>query len=157
MNSIERTQRLSVLRLENERKQLLNKISSDSNGIVVKEFISISETEETSKKVYDYIDASNNHKTIDKEVKTIINILLEEKKNFINFLDNDVILFHQLDRETGAINLKLEDIFVNLEYIMNFVGYAVDYRDLIIVSPNMKFGICSERFEYENVLTIWGI
>jgi hypothetical protein len=98
-----------------------------------------------------------NYKTIDKKVQTIIKILLSKKQHFTSFFDKDVVLFHQLDRETGAIILKLEYIFKDLEYILHFVGYSKDYRDLIIVSPDLKFGICSERFEYDNKLTIWGI
>ena len=155
MGNIERTQRLAELRIENERKQLIARIAKGSEGIVVKSFISVLETEKISKKVYERIDASSNHKTIDKDVQTILGILSEQKQEFTIFLDKDVILLHQLDRETGAIILKLKSIFENLKFIMHFVGYSQDYRDLIIVSPNMEFGICSERYEYENVLTIW--
>lgn len=157
MNRIKRSERLLELMIENKRNQLIKKIIEESKGVVVKSFVSILETEEINKKVYEKIDALSNYKTIDKKVQTIINILLSKKQHFTSFFDKDVVLFHQLDRETGAIILKLEYIFKDLEYILHFVGYSKDYRDLIIVSPDLKFGICSERFEYDNKLTIWGI
>ncbi|WP_431808441.1 YxiF family protein [Lysinibacillus sphaericus] len=57
-------------------------------------------------------------------------------------------MFHLNYRETGAIILRLEDIFRDINWIVNFSGYSNGAFDFVVVEPTFIYGICIERFEY---------
>ncbi|QKE72091.1 hypothetical protein HPK19_04450 [Arthrobacter citreus] len=78
------------------------------------------------------------------------------KKIPTHLLEMEVILFHFNYGETGAISLRLKDIFSDIKWIVNFSGYYKGDFDFVVVESTFKLGICIERFEYWDIFTSWG-
>jgi hypothetical protein len=53
-------------------------------------------------------------------------------------------LYHLNYRDTGAIILKFEDVFRDLDWIVNFSGYSTGAFDFVVVEPTFDYGIYIE-------------
>ncbi|MFD2806079.1 hypothetical protein ACFSYB_14655 [Litchfieldia salsa] len=72
-------------------------------------------------------------------------------------LDSEVLLFHLNYRETGAINITLKDALKNVDWLVDFTGYPIGRMDFVLIEPNYSFGICVERWEYQDTFISWGL
>lgn len=141
-------QRLKQKALENE----VNKVIEGFNSSY---FLSIEETNELSNKIYIKIDKTLFQKEIIKDIDFNIKTLLLIKRQFINIWNQEGILFHFYDRESGAIKISFNNLFNNLEFFIKFIKFDIGYRDFLFVDKELKFGVCIEKFEYFNKLIIW--
>ncbi|MEK5332835.1 hypothetical protein NSQ74_15370 [Lysinibacillus sp. FSL W8-0992] len=66
-----------------------------------------------------------------------------------------MVLFYEYDDEVDGIFISLDIFINNIQEILDFVGFTEGRMDLLFSDENLVAGICIERFEYENILTVW--
>lgn len=154
-NEENRSNKIKELKLKSKRKSICKKLDNIINDLDIESFISVEDTIVISKKVYEKIDKVTNQEEIEKDIETNLIKVASLKEKYEMFFDENAILFHYDDRECGAIKIKTKDFFEHLEDIAEFTKFKGGYRDLILVDEDLKYGICIERYEYFNKLTIW--
>ncbi|AZK44858.1 YxiF family protein [Paenibacillus lentus] len=58
--------------------------------------------------------------------------------------------------EIEAVKLNVNEVFMNLENVLDLTRFSKGYGDFILVDENLLFGICIERTEYHYELIKWG-
>lgn len=152
---IEQSNKIKALRIINERKKIVKEISNYIEKITLDSFISIENTIDLSGNAYKYIDTIENKIMLDKENKGIVEKINCYKEKFEDISDAEGVLLHYYDRNVGALILTVKEFWHNIDNLLKFIKFYDGYRDLIFVEKNLKFGICIERFEYNNQLVIW--
>jgi len=108
------------------------------------------------KKVYEKIDTIPNQKALPTDPNIAKEEVLNLKESIRHLLDKRVVLFHGDNGDTGALIIELGDFFNNLCWYLNFVRFISGYGDVVLVEENLKFGVCVERYEYQNNMITWG-
>ncbi|QCT01635.1 group-specific protein [Paenibacillus algicola] len=152
----DRKEKIKELQIKNRRKKLENDIKSKINEITIEGFMGIEDTIKISRNIYKKIDLISNKTPIPKQLKYSKQYLLSLENQFKALNDKTMLLFHQQDRETGLLKIPLHDFFIDIDTLLDVVGFAKDYRDLLFVDEGLSLGICIERFEYENSFIVWG-
>lgn len=155
MDEQSRENRIYELKLKSKRKNICLSINNTISDVDTNSFISINDTIEMSNKIYEKIDSLNNQVKIGKEAEVNISAILDLKKDYQSYNSEYGVLFHEDDRECGALMLKVSDFFDNISMIFDLTAFSAGRRDLIFVDKDFKFGICIERFEYYNCVSNW--
>ena len=79
--------------------------------------------------------------------------LLNGIKDNINFGDKKARLL--LSNE--AVKVNINEVFENLNIILERTRFLNGRGDFILVEDNLSFGICIERTEYYYEFCMWGI
>ncbi|ULO09497.1 hypothetical protein H1230_12385 [Paenibacillus sp. 19GGS1-52] len=156
MSKEERNQKILELRLRNERKNIVKKLNQISPNLSLDSFLGLEQTKEIKELVYQYIDDnSSQQEKLSKGTVVTIDKLMSVKPVFDNFLNETAYLLFDKDRDIGAITTKLNDIYLNIESILDFTEFSKDFSDLIVVGRQFCFGLCIERQEYNNIFVYW--
>lgn len=156
MSREDRSERILELRIKNERKNVVKKLSPVFPNLSLDVFLGIEETREIKKLIYRYMDEkSSEQEEILKGIEVSVYKIFSVKPLFYNYLDQTAYLFYDGDRETGGIRIRLNDVYQNIEFIMNFTSFSQDFSDLLIVDAQFNFGLCIERQEYNNIFVYW--
>lgn len=155
MSNEDRNQRIFALKVKNKRENVVKMLHSIAPNLSIDSFLGIEETEEIKKRIYQHIDNSSQQEKLPKGTGTTINKMMSVKTGFDSYLDETAYLLYDGDRETGAITVKLNDIYLNVESILNFTEFSKDFSDLHIVGSKFNFGLCIERQEYNNLFVYW--
>jgi len=150
-----RRDRIEELKIKSKRRNICSELTGIIDNIEINSFISIKDTIEISKRIYEKMDALSSQEKINKDIKTNLAVIAELKSEYAIYSNECAVLFHSEDRECGAIKVKVEDFFNHLVDIFELTSFAKGHRDLIFVHENLKFGICIERYEYFNKLVVW--
>ena len=151
----DRNNRIRELRMKLNRRIMCKELGDIIDKLEDKSFISVEDTIEISKKVYEKIDITIEQQEIQKDINDNLIKVTVLKDKYSTILNEYGILFHKEDRECGAIKVKVEDFFKNIGYIVKFTGFEDGYRDLIFVGQDLEYGICIEEYEYYNKLISW--
>jgi hypothetical protein len=156
-----RREKIRLLQMKNRRKQMINKMEDKCINLTLASFLDIDYSIELIEQLFIKIDRD----IMDKEefkfehsAETVIKRISKIKPRLSpELLEIKVILFNQNFRETGAITLKIVDAFKDINWIVDLTGYSTGRMDFIIIEPNLSFGICVERWEYQDTFINWGL
>lgn len=148
---MDRKQRIQELRRKNKISQLIRKmkiifnnlreedfLTIDKANIIQKNVISIMNSMDEQEKSEKYPLDYNYKKWIEDNLKKL---KIEFCKEFIVYLD--------LNCETFAVFLNVDDIFNNIDYIISMTSIENNGSSLIIINDKLNTGLCLWRTEYE--------
>lgn len=153
-----RNNRMEQLKKVNRRKQLLTKLSF----IKLKENPLLSEDENKifCNKAYEISDAHNNKVIVEgKNSADKINFSIQYLKEFNRNLDinnKDVRLIFSIGYGLEAVLLEVQDVFDNLETLLDLTEFSLGNGDFVLVAEDLHFGLVIERTEYYYEISIWG-
>ncbi|MFS0574796.1 hypothetical protein AB1K83_04130 [Sporosarcina sp. 179-K 3D1 HS] len=61
------------------------------------------------------------------------------------------------EHEIEAVLIHVNEIFSNLDKVLDLTKYSSGYGDFILVGEDLDFGLCIERTEYFHEFTVWGL
>lgn len=102
-------------------------------------FLGIEETRGIKEQLYQYIDNSALQEELPKGTGLTIKKLRSVKPVFDNYLDEPAYLLYDGDRDIGAIKVRLNDIYHNIEFVLDFTDFSKDFSDLLIVGSQFYF------------------
>lgn len=154
MSDLYRKERIQELNVRVKRRELVSRLNHQLPEMEMN-FLSIEETADFSKKVYEKIDTISDQVKLPKDYQTSVNSILNNKERIDRLQNKDIVILHRNDSETGALVLDVQYFWGNIDSVIALSGFKDGYRDLIVVEKNMNFGLCIERHEYYNKLVVW--
>ncbi|PEL06698.1 hypothetical protein [Bacillus sp. AFS017336] len=160
MDLDDRKEKIKLLQMKNKRNNKIKELISKDIHLTFSSFVDPEYSRKLLINFYNEIDKLGENKEEFKfdhsYSKAVKELDLLYKKIPTHLLEMEVILFHLNYRETGAISLRLKDIFSDINWIVNFSGYSKGDFDFVVFESTFKLGICIERFEYWDIFTSWG-
>ena len=154
----ERKKRMELLKKVNRRKQLLAKLSF----IKLKENPLLSEDENRvfCKKAYDMLDTHTNKIIIQgkdsaENIYLSIQYLKELNRN-LDVNNKEGRLIFSIGYGLEAVLLEVQDVFDNLETLLDLTEFSSGNGDFMLVAEDFHFGLVIERTEYCYEISIWG-
>lgn len=119
------------------------------------------ENELFCKKAYDMLDTQNN-KTLIQGKDSTENICLSRQylKKLSQSFDSTHMegrLIFSIGHGLEAVLLEVQDVFDNLEILLDLINFSSGNGDFLLVAEDFQFGIGIERTEYHYEISIWGI
>lgn len=156
-----RKQRIKELQLKNRRENIIKEMNANNIEITLDSFLDVQFGVGFLKELFIKIDKQIVDKleiNFEHSKDVAIQFLSELKlKMPFNVLNKKVILFHKNHLDTGPIILDLEDVFADIDWIVDFSGYTIGAFDFIVVEPDLSYGVCIERWEYKDTYVLWGL
>ncbi|WP_177177411.1 hypothetical protein, partial [Bacillus sp. MUM 116] len=150
-----------LLQMKSKRNNIIKDMKTKEIHLNLDSFIEPQYSYDLLRKLFNKIDNLGENKEESKfehsTYKAVNQLRMLCKKIPKQLQENEVILFHLNYLDTGAIILSLEDIFRDINWIVNFSGYSNGEFDFVVVEPTFNFGVCIEGFEYWDTFTIWGL
>ncbi|UDK97884.1 hypothetical protein EYB33_16900 [Lysinibacillus sphaericus] len=157
----ERKEKINLLQMKSKRNTIIKEMKIKDIHLTLDSFLEPQHSYDLLGDLFNKIDKPVEYKEEFKfghcKDKAAKELGLLYKKIPKQLQEKEVILFHLNYRETGAIILRLEDIFRDINWIVNFSGYSNGAFDFVVVEPTFIYGICIERFKYWDTFTIWGL
>ncbi|MEE6452630.1 hypothetical protein RAH41_18865 [Gottfriedia acidiceleris] len=154
-------EKFKLLQMKNNRNNIIKEMKTKDIHLTLNSFIEPQYSRELLSNLYNEIDKLGENKKEFKfdhsNSKAVKELDLLFKKIPKQLQEKEVILFHLNYLETGAIVLRLKDIFSDINWIVNFSGYSKGYFDFVVFESTFNLGICIERFEYWDTFTNWGL
>lgn len=153
--------RIKALKRKNRRNNLIKDLEKYINISSVA-FLELEDNECFCRKVFKILNQNKNKIRFgDENYQKNIKLSFEMLKNLtiINKIptNKDVRLFFFREQEIEAIRISISDIFNNLEFILEKIGFLNGTADVIIVSDDLTLGICIERDEHWFEFSYWGV
>ena len=157
-----REERIRLLKRKNRRinliKELVSRIEIDENS-----FLEPNVNDEYCKTIFKKIEEIPNKGKIGglsftENVQISLNYLneLKEKNNNLSKWKKGFLLFYT-EYEIEAVGIDVKDVFNNLEFLFEKIGFSSGFGDFVLVDNVLNYGICIERTEYFYELSIWGL
>jgi len=153
----ERKEKINLLQMKSKRNTIIKEMKIKDIHLTLDSFLEPQHSYDLFNKIDKPVENKEEFKFGHCKDKAAKELRLLYKKIPKQLQEKEVILFHLNYRETGAIILRLEDIFRDINWIVNFSGYSNGAFDFVVVEPTFNYGICIERFEYWDTFTIWGL
>jgi hypothetical protein len=157
----ERKEKIKLLQMKSKRNNIIKEMKTKDIHLTLDSFLEPQYSYDLLGDLFNKIDKLGENKEEIKfehnTNKTVIQLWMLYKKIPKQLKEKEVILFHLNYLDTGAIILSLEDIFRDINWIVNFSGYSNGAFDFAVVESTFNYGICIERFEYWDTFTIWGL
>lgn len=157
----ERKEKIKLLQMKSKRNNIIKEMKTKDIDLTLDSFIEPQYSYDLLGDLYNNIDKLGQNKEEFKfehsTYKTVNQFGILYKKIPKKLLEKKVIFFHLNYLDTGAIILSLEDIFRDINWIVNFSGYSNGAFDFFVVEPKFNYGICIEGYEYWDTFTIWGL
>jgi len=152
-----RQKRIWELQIKNRRVLVQKEVEKNFKGYVHAGFLEIAIIEELKNKIYAKIDKVPKRRSLSMEYEQILEVLLG--LDFRSITDNppekQMVLFYEYNGGVDGLFILLEIFMNNIQKILEFVGFTEGRMDLLYTDANLGTGICIERFEYMNILTVW--
>lgn len=156
MSNEKRKQKIEDLKKISKRKYLIKELNGYIN-VSLDELLTPEETIIFRKQVYDKLDSLPQKQRIgDTDYKKNIEISIKLLNNIldsIKFKDKNVRIL----LSTEAVKIRVNEVFENLNIMLEKIGFLSGKGDFILVDENLDFGVCIERTEYYYELCMWGI
>lgn len=154
---MDRKERIKILQIENNRRLLCKDMKEYIEGINVDNFVSLENTVELTEKILKRMEYMDERKL---SVKKPLDYSFEKlfKENMDTLLkksQQNIVFFHYLSSEIGAIEIKISSMIKNIDYILSISEMNKWACDVFAVSKDMRFGLCIWRTEYEFILYKW--
>lgn len=160
INLIEdRREKMEYLKRKSRRKNFLKELNFIS--VTEESFLDIKDNDLFCKKVFSLLNTQKNKNQIKgedyKEIiqksiqflkKTIKNIEVTEKKGRLLFFR---------DNEIEAVLINVNEVFTNLDKVLDLTKFSIGYGDFILVAEDFRFGLSIERTEYFYECSVWGL
>jgi hypothetical protein len=157
----ERKEKIKFLQMKSKRNKIIKEMKTKDIHLTLDSFIEPQNSYDLLGDLFNKIDTLGENKKEFKfehnTNKAVNQLWILDKKIPKQLKEKEVILFHQDYLDIGAIILGLEDIFRDINWIVNFSGYSIGAFDFVVVEPTFNYGICIEGFEYWDTFTIWGL
>ncbi|MFL0444609.1 YxiF family protein [Bacillus subtilis] len=155
----ERVKKMELLKRKSRRKNLIREL--DFLHITEDSFLDIEENELFCKKAFSILDTKQNKVQI-QGTDYIENIqksiqLLKDTFEIVELGSNEARLLFFRENEIEAVLLSLDEIFINLDKVLEITKFSIGYGDFILTSEDFKFGLCIERTEYHYEFCVWGL
>lgn len=155
---MDRKERIKVLQIENSRRLLCKDMKEYIEEVNVDNFVSLENTVELTKKILKHMEYMDKRKlsvkkpldySYEKLFKENLNILLKNP-------EHDIVFFHYLSSEIGALEIKVSLMIKNIDYFLSISEMNSKWGcDIFAVSKDMRFGLGIWRTEYEFILYKW--
>lgn len=153
----DRKERQLNLQIKNSRKLLYKKINTFLDDIKLDDFISLNDTKILQGKVFSVMadmDAKNDFLRAPLDV-SYEKILEDNKQFFEQKAEDKIVFFHHDALDIGAIELNFRTVLNNISYIVTESEMGVRGCRILLVSKDVKYGLCLWRGEYEIKLYKW--
>ncbi|WP_335872621.1 YxiF family protein [Bacillus sp. 2205SS5-2] len=150
--------RIELLKRKNRRNYLIKQLS-DIVTVSEESLMGIEKNDLFCKSVFNKLSTLKSvisikegsyQNNINSSIK-LLNSIFE--KNNIHIHSGRILFFR--DGEIEAVELNMEELYRNLEEILEKVKFTSGYGDFILVSDDLAFGICIERTEYQYEFYSW--
>jgi hypothetical protein len=155
----ERTAKMELLKRKSRRKNLIKELNF--MNFTEEPFLDIEDNDLFCKKVFSLLNTMKNKvrlqgddykESIQKSIQlindTIDNIEVIPKKGRLLFFR---------ENEIEAVLINVNEVFSNLDKVLELTKFSVGYGDFILVAEDFYFGLCIERTEYFYELSVWGL
>lgn len=153
----DRKERIRNLQIKNSRKLLYKKLNTVLDDIKLDDFISLNDTKKLQEKVFSIMaemDAKNEFLIAPLDV-SYEKILKDIKQYFEQKAGDKIVFFHHDALDIGAIELNIRTVLNNISYIVSESEMGVRGCRILLVSKDVKYGLCLWRGEYEIKLYKW--
>lgn len=159
-DNINRKQRIKELKNKKKFNETKSKLEKHCPGLSF-EFFDVIKTNTLEEKLWETISDQPIIEQFSTCKIKVVNIINQLKPSLENMDIGDVLLLHEDSTEIGAIILSINSLFSYLEGILDFISYEkrehILTGGLVIVSKDLKLGICILHDEYEDSFVMWGI
>lgn len=154
---MDRKERIKTLMIENNRKLLYQKMQVYVNDITLDSFISLNETKKLQEDVFSIMSDMDEKKEcliIPLDI-SYYEILDSNKENWRIKTENNIVFFHRDALDIGAIELNIRTVFDNIKYIVSESEMGDYGCRILLVSRDLKYGMCLWRGEHDMKLYKW--
>ncbi|MBM7662799.1 hypothetical protein JOC85_003610 [Bacillus mesophilus] len=161
MTELSRKEKIRLLKIKNKRKSIIDDFDKKNINLTFESFCDVDYSINLMEKLFIKIDRDIDEKDefMFQHNKDLVIEQLSKIKSMLcpTIMESEVLLYHLNYRETGVVSITLKDALQNVEWIVDFTGYPIGRMDFIIIEPNFSFGICVERWEYQDTFINWGL
>lgn len=153
----DRKERIMNLQIKNSRKLLYEKINMRLDDIKLDDFISLNDTKILQEKVFSIMaDMDTKNEFLISPLNVSYEKILEDNKQYFEQKAGDkIVFFHHDALDIGAIELNVRTVLKNISYIVAESEMGVRGCRILLVSRDVKYGLCLWRGEYEIKLYKW--
>ena len=153
----DRKERIQNLQIKNRRKLLCEKINMHLDDIKLDDFISLYDTKKLQEIVFSIMeDMDAKNEFLISSLDVSYGKILEDNKQYFEQKDGDkIVFFHHDALEIGAIELNIRTVLNNISYIVSESEMGIRGCRILLVSKDVKYGLCLWRGEYEIKLYKW--
>lgn len=154
---MDRKERIKYLQMMNRRRLMLGEMQKHINEIVLDDFLSLDKTKELQTEVYKIMDQLESTKSsVIKPLDTnYVDWYIDNIHIFSNYRDEKIVFFHQQSMDIGAVEIQINVILNNINYVVSASEMAENGCRIILVSKDLKFGLCLWKSEYDFQLYKW--
>lgn len=154
---MEKKEKIKHLQIKNHRRILCEKMKQHIEEIEIDDFISIDRTIQLQNEILQYLDEMDKRESSLKE--SISNFYVDVFKRhcdiFSDKYNQKVVFFHSQAVEIGAVNISVESVMKNMDYILSISEMHEQGCSVFVVSSDMKFGLCLWKDEYDFTIYKW--
>ncbi|KAA6451853.1 hypothetical protein FZC77_13625 [Bacillus swezeyi] len=155
----ERTTKMELLKRKSRRKNLIKELNF--MNLQEEPFLEIEDNDLFCKKVFSFLNTKKNkiqlHGDDYKEnIQKSIQLLNETIDNIEVTPEKGRLLFFR-ENEIEAVSINVNEVFINLDKVLDLTKFSMGYGDFILVAEDFHFGLCTERTEYFYEFCVWGL
>jgi hypothetical protein len=151
--------KMELLKRKSRRKVLIKELKCvnfleepfliiEENDLFCKKVFSLLYTRTNKVRIQDGNHNGNIQKSIQLIKETIVNTNIISKEGRLLFFR---------ENEIEAVLININDVFSNLDKILELTKFSIGWGDFILVAEDFSFGLCIERSEYFYECSIWGL
>lgn len=157
--SDERRTKMELLKRKSRRKNLLKEINF--MNLTEEPFLDIEDNDLFCKNVFSLLNTKENKiqlqgNSYKEHIKKSIQLLNDIVDNIEETPKQGRLLFFR-ENEIEAVLVYVNEVFSNLNEIIELTKFSIGYGDFILVAENFNFGLSVERTEYFYELSVWGL
>lgn len=125
---MDRKERIKYLQMMNRRRLMLGEMQKYINEIVLDDFLSLDKTKELQTEVYKIMDQLESTKSsVIKLLDTnYVDWYIDNIYIFSNYRDEKIVFFHQQSMDIGAVEIQINVILNNINYVVSASEMAVE-------------------------------
>ncbi|ARU61610.1 hypothetical protein CBW65_11750 [Tumebacillus avium] len=155
LNLEERQKKITELKRKQKQQNLLKGLSPRI-GLTPESFLTVEETQRLLHAAFQKIDRADNLAKSEPSIESFIQRLSDTLAEVVLPPDTEVILFLYEEGEIEAVKLEFRALQENFSLLLPLTGFTQGRFDILIVQPQLRFGLCVERGEYEYTFASWG-
>lgn len=154
---MDRKERIKYLQMINRRRLLLREMQKHINEIELDDFLSLDKTKELQTEVYIIMDKLESTKSsVIRPLDTnYVDWYIDNIHSFSKYRDVKIVFFHEQAMDIGAVEIQINVVLNNINYIVSESEIAENGCRIILVSKNLQFGLCLWKSEYDFQLYKW--
>ncbi|WLD93037.1 hypothetical protein [Alkalihalobacillus sp. AL-G] len=157
--SDERIKKMELLKRKSRRKNLIKGLNF--MNLTEDPFLDIEDNDLFCKKVFSLLNTKKNKIQLQgndykDNIQKSIQLLNETFDNIEVTRNKGRLLFFR-ENEIEAVLINVNEVFSNLDKVLELTKFSVGYGDFILVAEDFYFGLCIERTEYYYEFSVWGL